>query len=293
MKLKTIHIKYILIPVLLIVVTDSVIFSQGTDTTKISRPELFIGINVGSSRTHINNRGIQSVSELSSVIRNSFSGSFESGYSFSKSIGLSIGLGFDSYKTDLSLNTYANKFNSIDSENESYERRIAGTDIKEIQTISFLNLPLCIDFQLPVSSRFGFFLQTGISFSIPMSKKYNSSGTFTYTGFYPAYNALLQDLPAYGFVSNTEIKSDGSLELKTFNIDGMANAGFQYLIRNKIRIALGIHYNRSLSNISKYSSPDSFQLSSDINQINSMMGGSSKVTAQSIGLRLSFRYYLK
>jgi hypothetical protein len=252
-----------------------------------------MGINIGTTNTHIINRGIQSISDLSSKIRYSFSGSFELGYSFSKSIGLSIGLGSDSYKTDLSLNTYANKFNSTDSENESYERRIAGSDIKEIQTISFLILPICIDFQLPLSTRFGFFLQTGISFSIPLSKKYNSSGTFTYTGFYPAYNVLLQDLPAYGFVSNAEIESDGNLEVKTINIDAMARTGLQYLIGNKIRIALGIQYNRSLSNISKYSSTEKFQLSSDISQINSMMGGSSKVTAQSIGLRLSFRYYLK
>jgi hypothetical protein len=193
----------------------------------------------------------------------------------------------------LSLNSYTNKFNTIDSENETYERRVSGSDIKEIQKISFLNVPLCINFQIPTDGKFAIFLQAGVNLSIPLTYKYNSSGIFTFTGYYPAYNVLLQNLPDYGFPSNSTIISNGKLELKPTVFDGLARAGFQLFISEKIQIALGVTYSRSLSNISKYTSPDKFQLSSDIDQINSMMGGSSKTITQSVGLNLSFRYYIK
>ena len=297
MKHKTRLIKYILISLLFMFFADVVTFSQEPDKSEPTPLKFYLGIAAGPSKNQIVNKGILSLSDLSSKNNYSFSGTFELGYFFSKSIGLSTGLGYNSFSTELSLNSYTNKFNSTDSENETYERRVSGSDIKELQKISFLNVPFCINFQMPkgsrYGSRYGLFLQAGVNLSIPMSDKYISSGTFTFTGYYPAYNVLLQNLPDYGFVNNSTVISNGNLELKPIIIDGLARAGFQLFISEKIQIALDITYFRSLSNISKYTSPDKFQLSSDINQINSMMGGSSNAIAQSFGLSLSFRYYLK
>lgn len=285
-------IKYIIISLLFIFFADAVTFSQETDESEPTIPKFYIGITAGQSFNQIVNNGILSISGLSSKNKNSLSGAVELGYFFSKNFGISTGLGYNSFSTELSLNSYTNKFNSTDSENETYERRVTGSDIREIQKISFLNVPFCINFQIPIGSKSGFFLQAGVNLSIPISKEYNSSGTFTFTGFYPAYNVLLQNLPDYGFPSNSTVISNGNLELKPTISDGLARAGFQLFIGKKIQIALGVTYYRSLSNISKYASPDKFQLSSDINQINSMMGGSSKTTTQSVGLSLSLRYYI-
>lgn len=293
MKLKTIQIKYFLIPVLLMMGTSPVTFSQEADTTISYKPTLYVGIKLITTTTNIRNIWIQSLSDLNQDGKKSFSGSFDLGYSFSRSVGISTGLGFSSYSTELFLETYSNKFNTTDSENEPYERRIEGSDITELQNISFLDIPLNINFLLPFSSRFGFFLQTGIILAIPLTKKYSSSGTFTYTGFYPAYNALLENLPAYGFINDAEVTSEENTCIKTVNLHGGAGAGFQYFINNKIQIALGINYNRSLSNISDYKSQDKFQLSENPDQIRSMMGGSSKVNSQSFGFGLSLRYYLR
>jgi hypothetical protein len=292
MKLKTEYIKYIIITVPVIIFTEALIFSQDIYSGEVKRPELYIGINFGPSKNRIINEGIFSLAGLSSNNRNTVSGSFELGFFFSKSIGLSTGLGYESYSTELSLSSYSNKFDAIDSDNETYERRVSGSDIKELQKISFLNVPFCISFQISSGSRSGFFIHTGINLSIPFSNEYNSSGTFTFAGYYPAYNVILQNLPEYGFQSESKILSNGKLDLKSNIIDGVASAGFQLFISEKIQIALGVDYKRSLSNISKYNSPDKFVISSDINQINSMMGGTSKSLAESIGFKFSFRYYI-
>ena len=269
------------------------IFSQGTDISTEKQMRMFVGISMGPSQSQIINEGTLSVSKLLSSKENSFFGSVEIGYFFSKYIGLSSGIGIISYKTQLTLDTYQNKFNTTDSENESYERRVSGSDIKEVQKVDFLSIPFCINLRLPFNETIGFFLQTGVNMAVPISKNYKSSGTFTYKGYYPAYNVLLENLPAYGFPSNLSSDTEGELELKPLGFNATASTGFDFYIQKKIQIAVAACYDKSLSSISVYSSPDKFQLSSDPEQINSLMGGSSKATAQSMGLKIILRYYLK
>lgn len=266
--------------------------SQENDSTVV-KPGLFVGLRFGPSQSTISNEGILTVANLVSNSQNSFGGSLEIGYFFSKSIGLSSGIGFSSYKSRIELATYQNKFNTTDSENETYERQVSGTDIKEMQKVGFLTLPICLDIRLPLSKKMGFFLQTGINLAIPVAKKYTSSGTFTYKGYYPAYNVLLQNLPAYGFPANVNSVTDGSLEIKSLLVNALVAAGFDFVIQKNIQLGIAAFYSKSLSNISGYPSPDNFQLSSDANQINSLMGGSSKASLQLIGVNVRLRYFLK
>jgi len=292
MKFRFISISQILFLALLLTGSQYDGYSQEADST-IVKPGLFVGLSFGPSQSTISNEGMLTVANLVSNSQNSFGGLFEIGYFFSKSIGISSGIGFSTYKSQIELATYQNKFNTTDSENEAYERQVSGTDIKETQKVGFLNLPICLDIRLPLSKKMGFFLQPGIGFAIPVTKKYTSSGTFTYKGYYPAYNVLLQNLPAYGFPANVNSVTDGSLEIKSLHINALISAGFDFVIQKNIQLGIAAFYSKSLSNIASYPSPDKFQLSPDANQINSLMGGSSKATVQSIGLNIRLRYFLK
>jgi len=292
MKFRFISNPQILFLVLLLIGSQYDGFSEGADST-IVKPGLSVGLSFGPSQSTISNEGMLTVANLVSNSQNSFGGLLEIGYFFSKSIGISSGIGFSSYKSQIELATYQNKFNTIDSENEAYERQVSGTEIKEIQKVGFLTLPICLDIRLPLGKKMGFFLQPGIGFAIPVTKKYTSNGTFTYKGYYPAYNVLLQNLPAYGFPGNVNSVTDGSLEIKSLHINALISAGFDFLIQKNIQFGIAAFYSKSLSNISDYASPDKFQLSSDANQINSLMGGSSKASVQSIGVNIRLRYFLK
>jgi hypothetical protein len=293
MKLKTAYIKNILISLLFVIIAEGGLFSQVRNKRESTLPKFYIGVSAGPSMNQIVNKGILSIADLKTNKKISYSGSIELGYFFSGNIGISTGIGYNSFDSELSLTSYSNKFNATDSENEPYERRITGSDIKESQNISYLSLPLCINFQVPVGSRFGFYFNTGINLSIPMSKDYSSGGTFSFSGYYTAYNVLLQNLPDYGFPENSPVNTNGNLELKSLNIEALAGAGLQLFISKKSQFAIGAVYGRSLSTISNYPAADQFQIASDIDRINSMMGGSSKAIAESIGLRLTFRYYIR
>jgi hypothetical protein len=300
MKLKIIHYRQLLLAVLIIICYQSNVFSQEADSSMIKQSGMFIGLSLGASQTQftaspaqIVNVGYSTFSKLTSSEQYSYSGSIEIGYYFLKFVGISTGFGYNSYSNQLYLAPYTSKLNAVDSENESYELRVSSKTIVEEQKISFLTIPVCLNLRLPIGRRFGFFLQPGVNMAIPLSKNYQSSGTFTYKGYYPAYNILLENLPKYGFPNDLVTEFNGELSLKSLNFSAVVSAGFDFLLKNKFMFGIAGCYDRSLSNISGYTSPDTFQLSNEVDQINSVMGGSSKTTMQSIGFKIVFRYYLK
>jgi len=294
MKVIIISVNQIFLAIFLIVCTPYVLFSQEeADTIRIKHPGLFFGIHLGPIQTHLVNEGSLSVSDLVSEKQNSFGGGLEIGYFFSNYIGLSSGISFVSCKTQLTLNSYQNKFNTLDTENEPYERQVSGTNIQELQKVGFLSVPVCLNIRLPLNNAIGFILQPGINLSVPVNKSYTTSGTFTFKGYYPAYNALLENLPAFGFPVNISSVSAGDLKIKSVNFNALVSAGFDFFVQKKIQVAVMACYSRSLLNNSAYSFPDKFQLSSDVNQINSLMGGSNNVSVQSIGANITFRYFIK
>lgn len=293
MDFRKINNKHFLITIAVLLAFHSSVYPQGTDISGRKLPMFYFGLCAGPAQTHILNDGVLSVSELSSGKKISYFGDLSAGVLITNYFGLSAGIGYSSYSSQLSLASYESSYSTTDSENETYDRRITGNNIMELQKISFLNVPVSLNFSLPFkNNKLGIFLHTAINLSFPSHITYTSDGTFTYKGYYPAYNVLLEDLPAYGFPSKMYTKSGGELELKSLIMQALATAGLEFFVNKKIQIAAGVCYNRSLSNISEYASPEKFQLSSGTDQINSLMGGSSKVTVQSLGLKIIFRYYL-
>jgi hypothetical protein len=285
--------RQLFLALLLIICCQTAGFSQENTSARRSLSHLIIGLNLVPSQSKINNQVTSSLSKSASSNKTTISGSLELTYLLSKYIGFSTGVGLSSYSTGLSLNSYADSVNLTDSEKEAYRHRVKGSVITELQKISFLSVPVLFHVQFPLTHRAGFFMQAGVNIALPMSKTYSSKGTFTYTSYYQSYNVVLRDLPVFGLVSDKTVNHNGSLELKPVSFFASVTAGFQYFISSKLQIGLGFNYSRSLSSISKYSLPDKFEISPDPTMINSMMAGSSKASAQAIGFKLSFRYFIR
>ena len=268
--------------------------SQTTDTIKKKKTGFYVVVSIGPSQTNIKNTGTASISNLISNSQSAFFGSVEAGYFFSKYLGLSSGIRYISYKSQLTLDAYQNSYTTVDSEKDVFEMRVTGKGIKELQTVDLLSIPLCVNLQVPFSKKIGMYFKGGISMAFPMNQKYTSTGTFTYKGFYPAYNDLLENLPAYGFPTDKSVTEAGQLKLKTLGVSPIISAGFDYAIRKKMQIAVGFSYiNSSLGVKESTTSIDKFQLSPDAEHVNSFSGGSSKISASSVGVEISFKYSLK
>jgi hypothetical protein len=299
MKLRISYFRQLLLAALIISFCQFEVRSQKADSIKLEKPGFFVGFSFGPAQSYINNTGTTSVSKLLSTKENSIFGSIDLGYFFSKYFGLSSGIGFNSYKTKVTLDSYDNTLNgvdgidAVDTENDGYRLRVSGSKIIEDQKVGFITIPVCINLRLPLGKIAGFFLQPGVNLAVPLSKTFESSGTFTYKGYYPVYNVLLQNLPDYGFPTDLSSSSSGKLDLKPLNFNVVASAGFDILIQNRYLFGVAACYDRSLLSIAESSSADKFQLSSDVGNINSLMSGSSKTITQSMGIKIVFRYYLK
>lgn len=295
MKHKALVVRQIIIIGIILIFNALDGFSQGTDLRSRRKHSFYFGFNFCPTKTSIINSGISTISALSSAKKNSLSGNIEAGYYFSRFFGLATGIGYSAYTSNISLGVYNNSYDTVDSDTprENYTRYISGRDIKEIQKISMLNVPLIVNLRIPVNEIFGLYLQSGVNLSIPIKSHYSSSGLFTYEGYYSAYNIRITDIPYEGFEKDYNNNSEGELKVNSFNAELIASGGVSYAIHNKVQISLGVMYSKLLSDLSDYPSTTAFRLSSVPDQMKSIMEGSSKVTASSMGVRLGIQFYLK
>ncbi len=292
MKLKMIIQGRILIIGLLLIYNQHNSNGQMVGSEKWKQPGFFFGVGVGLTNAQILNKATKSIPDLSVERRASILGSIEAGFFFSKHFGLVSGVSYYSYSSDLFIDSYQNQFNAVDRENESFDLQISGNDIKEIQDVDILSIPLCLNIRKPLNTKSGFFMQAGVNVMIPMNKTYKSSGTYTYKGYFPAYNVLLENLPDYGFPSDLKVNSNGELSLKPINYGVIASAGIDYLLQKRVQLTVYAIYDRSLSNITNYSLAEEFYLSTHAGEVNSIMSGSSKTSLQCLGLKVGVRYFI-
>lgn len=288
-----IFINSLLVASFLIMITINDGYSQGTDLSRNNKPSFYVGISLVPALSEIVYLGTTGISETQSKGSFTFSGSLDAGYFFSKYIGISSGIGFISFKNEMTLAQYQSIFQDIDKDSETYEMRVTGSNIKEEVNLGFLFIPVNIIFRLPVNGKFGFFVQPGIDLTIPVGKSYINSGVFTYKGYYEAYNVLLENLPDYGFPTNLSSSSDGKVETRSVCFNTGVACGIDFFINKKIQITVSGLYDKSLSNVSGYTSTENFQLSPAVDKMNSLMGGYTKASTSAFGLSLTFRYYLK
>jgi hypothetical protein len=284
---------FLILPVLFALLINQA-YPQGTDSR--NKPQemgkMYAGIIIGFSGTNLKIEESPSTSPLSIDKGSSMDFALGAGYYFSGLLGINIGLGINSYKSSLSLNSYTDNFETIDSENESYEMRISGSSISEDQKISFLSIPVCVNLRYQVAEKISIYVNAGPSLNIPLSKSYNEQGTFSYDGYYPAYPVLLENLPDFGFASDLNTNVSGDLELKSMCIGVTASGGAFYAINQVIQVGLGVYFT-TIPNISAYEPSSDFKLTSQANELNSLMAGSSKAGVQSFGVNLGLRYFFK
>lgn len=268
-------------------------YSQGIDINSGRQKRIYMGLNISPAYTTILNEGTTPIDSLRALWKISASGSFELGFLLSKYFGIETGIGYSSYTGNLKLETYSTQYDTTDVAEELYNRRIKGEDITEIQQAGFIKIPVLLNFNIPIADNLGIFFQPGVDLCFPMSKKYSSTGTFTYTGYYYDYKALIHGVGFEGFEDTCKNEKEGELKLNSFNTELNISAGLIISINKNLQLAIGFNYSRFINNISGYDVPKSYILSSYPEKVSSLMEGSTKATAQAVGLRVGFRYFIK
>ena len=293
MKAKRTCLKFFILSVLMAVMLNNVVFPQGTDSRlRYGNNEQFgFGIVLTPQLTSINMEGFSSAATTTGG--SGMNIAFDAAFYFSTFAGISIGAGLSPYSSELTLSSYSTQFSDVDSESESYEMQVEGRSITESQKISFLSIPITLAFRVPAGNKLGFYVNAGISAGIPIVKTYDGSGIFSYDGYYEEYPVTLEDIPQYGFPSDLRTNVSNQLEIKSFVASLTASGGFYFYLNKSIQLAIGANYTRALSDISNYQNTGTFYLTTQAEELNSMMEGSDKTGVQAIGLSLGFRYFIK
>jgi len=172
------------------------------------------------------------------------------GYShfFNPEWGLSLGLGAQSLSSLSTLNYQSVTPNQVDVVGDSYEFRANYKNWQEKQQGVFFDIPLAVQYRHFLSGKFGLLASGGSKISIPVRSNYKTGGgEIVTTGYYSKWNALLHDLPRYGFSTYSGPYSD-ELSLKP-SYSGIVDFGALYKLSPKVDVYFGGYLNYGLNSI--------------------------------------------
>jgi outer membrane protein OmpA-like peptidoglycan-associated protein len=203
----------------------------------------YLDFNVGGGIHNL------SYSLLNGAEKGQFGYTINAGYSyfFTPQWGLHTGLGFQSFQSLSTLN-YLSSTPDIDSQGQSFTFKANYMNWQERQTALFVDIPLTVQFKLPIAQKFGLLASAGGKISVPFNTGYNSvGGEIVTTGFYKQYNVELSGMPQHGFSTYTN-NFTGNLSLKT-SCMAIADLGGLYKLTDKTDLYVGGYINYGLNNI--------------------------------------------
>ena len=249
----------------------------------------YIDFNVGGGLHNL------SYSLRNGAEKGQFGYTINAGYSyfFTPQWGLHTGLGFQSFQSLSTLN-YLSSTPDIDSDGQSFTFKANYKNWQERQTALFVDIPLTVQFKLPVAQKFGLLASAGGKISIPFNTSYKSvGGEIVTTGFYKQYNVELSGMPQHGFSTYTNSFS-GNLSLKT-SCMAIADLGGLYKLSDKTDFYVGGYINYGLNNILKVENKLIYQYSSvNDNVYNGLLASTQTniINPISFGLKVGVYWHL-
>jgi hypothetical protein len=188
---------------------------------------------------------------------NGMGGAYGFGYTlfFTENIGISTGLGFASYKAEVDVRNTSCLLSGLkDEDGDIYNLTTKLDRYPEKQTVSYLKMPLMLQFQTTGST--GFYLRAGVKLGFPSSGKYESErASFTNEGYYPEYDNTIPRPAFKGFGSFKGRDVQGDLDAK-FTCFFALETGVKFRISDKMLLYMGLYYDLGLNDIRKETGTD-------------------------------------
>lgn len=110
-------------------------------------------------------------------------------YFLSDAFGLGTGLELAFYNASAELVSVYNRYKTVDDFNTPFEYISRVSDYKETQNAMYLNIPITLQYQVPVSSSVKFYAIGGAKIGIPLSSKFKAEkGEISNSGYYEKEN---------------------------------------------------------------------------------------------------------
>lgn len=146
-------------------------------------------------------------------------------YFFTDALGISSGLELNTFSTKYSLNgTFQDDEYASDVNGNPYYL-IVTAEYDSTLSINTLNFPVLFKYIFGKPNSWGFSIDAGLKMTYILSAKYNTTGNYIVSGFWPNSPPSIQTKPGsfIGYEDRTDIELNGDLDYKKISLSGYAN----------------------------------------------------------------------
>lgn len=203
--------------------------------------------------------------------------------------GLLTGAMLQQLRTDLHLNG-TDEYAAYDAENKlDCIRTTTYSNWTEKQKTLLLSIPLGPTYRTPLSNKTDLHASCGVELQLPLSNSFEvENGTIEAKGYYPAYNATLEQMPEHRFGTYND-RPTGKADLKT-GLGLFAEMGVRFLVGN-MTMNTAAYFSYTPSNLCKGTTKPLFDQN---NHYNSALNANTTNEAHSMaaGVKLGFTFPL-
>jgi len=192
--------------------------------SQVMSAQFYVGVQSGAGSILSNVKATSASYELGGAIKVGYI------YSLSNHIGIGTGIEFSQYKQDVFLsNSSATLSNfEVDPSTSAFEYRITASNYKERQTLHAIQIPLFVQYKMNINKGIDFNFRAGAKYFLPVNYKIKATATnVNGTAYYPDVNLIIDNLPEYGFGSQSNYSASGEYETKGI-VMSMFELGFTF-----------------------------------------------------------------
>lgn len=175
---------------------------------------------------------------------------FRYSYYLNENWSIGIGAEYQTYNTSAGLGFASGNYMTTDSGGETFEFRYNIDDLREEQSLKYVNIPLNLQYE--GDDYPGFYASVGAKAGFALKSTYETSiENLSTSGYYPQYDAELFDPRFMGF-GNLGSVSSGKQDLD-LNISYIATfeAGIKQFEDEKSAVYIGLYFDYGFNNILK------------------------------------------
>ncbi|MDN3673245.1 hypothetical protein QWY99_09305 [Flavobacterium branchiarum] len=198
--------------------------------------QFYVGVQSGIGNIKSNVKGTYASYELGGAIKAGYI------YSLNNHIGIGTGIEFSQYKQDVFLsNSSATLSNfEVDPATSAFSYNVAASNYKERQTLHAIQIPLFVQYKMNINKGIDFNFRAGAKYFLPVNYKIKATASSVNgIAYYPDINLTIDNLPEYGFGSQSNYSASGEYQTKGI-VMSMFELGFTFDMgaRNALYVAM-------------------------------------------------------
>jgi len=182
-----------------------ILFSTGVSA------QFYVGVQSGVANIKSDVKGVSESTVIGGALKAGYI------YSLTDHIGIGSGVEFAQYKQNVFLDQGSTTLTNfeVDQTGSAFVYNVTTGNYKESQTLQAIQIPLFLQYKKNVNKGVDFNFRAGVKYFLPVNYKIESSAVSVKgIGYYPDVNLYIDNLPEYGFGSQTNYNVSGEYNTK-------------------------------------------------------------------------------